>query len=64
MSHRKHTKNHSNQGRRLFNLQLGKYTLAFTGATGKEDIQTIKNLKKLHGEKWVSAWLKKRDVIH
>lgn len=51
------------KGRRIFNLQLDPFALALTGATGKEDLTTIRELQNKHGENWVSKWLEKREVL-
>ncbi|MCK5375402.1 MAG: conjugal transfer protein TrbE, partial [Alphaproteobacteria bacterium] len=50
------------EGRRLFNLQLGQFSLAFTGATGKEDLAAIRDLQEKHGKDWVSKWLQKKRI--
>ncbi len=49
-------------GRRLFQLELGPLALAFVGASGVEDRKTIKELHRLHGDKWVGHWLQRRDL--
>ena len=49
-------------GRRLFNLDLGPYALAFVGASGKEDIARIRELENQHGDLWKDAWIKERGV--
>lgn len=50
------------EGRRLFNLQLGPLTLALAGATGKEDVQKVRELKAEHGKGWVEKWLEYQGV--
>ncbi len=53
----------SSEGRRLFNLKLGDIALAMTGATGKEDLTTIRDLQqKYSGDSWVPEWLKIRGL--
>ncbi len=49
-------------GRRLFQLELGPVALAFVGASGVEDRRTIKELYRIHGEKWVGFWLQRRGL--
>lgn len=49
-------------GRRLFQLELGPVALAFVAASGKEDRQAVKELYRIHGEKWVGYWLKRQGV--
>jgi type IV secretion system protein VirB4 len=47
----------SEDGRRLYDLALGKLALAFVGSSDKESIATIKQLVAKHGDKWVKEWL-------
>ncbi len=47
-------------GRRLFDLGLSAAELAFLGASGKEDIARIRELRDACGEAWPSAWLRER----
>lgn len=47
---------------RLFSLALGPAALAFTGASGKEDLEAIKRLKLRHGTLWPAAWLEERGL--
>ena len=49
-------------GTRLFNLALDNIALSFVGASGKDDIKSIKNLIEEYGDEWVNYWLKKRGV--
>jgi len=49
-------------GTRLFNLALDEIALAFVGASGKDDIKSIKNLIEEYGDEWVKYWLKKRGI--
>lgn len=51
-------------GKRLFNLNLGPYALAFVGSSGKEDIARIRHLEETHGEKWPAEWLREKGVDH
>ncbi|NQY73242.1 MAG: conjugal transfer protein TrbE [Candidatus Margulisbacteria bacterium] len=52
----------SPEGRRLFDLQLGPIALSFVGASGKEDLNAIKNLKDQYQDKWPLRWLQQRGV--
>lgn len=49
-------------GRRLFQLELGPVALAFVAASGTDDRKTVKELSRLHGDDWVSHWLKRQGV--
>ncbi|MDQ7084931.1 MAG: conjugal transfer protein TrbE [Sulfurovum sp.] len=50
-------------GTRLFNLSLEPITLAFVGASGKEDIKAIKKLIEQYGkENWIPKWLERRGI--
>ena len=52
----------STEGRRLFDLNLGRTALAFVGASSKADIATIRELERVHGAEWPQRWLEKRGV--
>lgn len=52
----------SERGRRLYSLALGPLAMAFVGATGPEDIATIKKLEQTHGDGWVQVWLNDRGL--
>ncbi|CAG2138331.1 Type IV secretion system protein virB4 [Cupriavidus campinensis] len=45
-------------GRRKYQLGLGPVNLAFTGASGKEDIAMARSLIERHGERWTVEWLR------
>ncbi|BDB13994.1 VirB4 family type IV secretion/conjugal transfer ATPase [Acidithiobacillus ferrooxidans] len=47
-------------GRRLFELGLSGPELAFVGASGKEDIARIRELRDLYDWKWPGQWLRER----
>lgn len=47
-------------GRRLFSLGLSGPELAFVGASGKEDIARIQELRKNLGWEWPAQWLRER----
>ena len=49
-------------GRRLFDMALGAITLAFVGATGKDDLARIGELRQAHGPEWPVRWLQARGV--
>lgn len=52
----------SEEGRRLFELALGKITLSFVGASDKDSIIRIKELERDYGSEWVSYWLAERNI--
>lgn len=52
----------SEQGRRLYDLALGPLALALVGASDKDSIAAIQQLEARHGERWVKAWLRNRNV--
>lgn len=52
----------SPDGRRLFDMALGPITLSFVGASGKDDIKRIKELRQAHGEDWTTHWLLSRGI--
>lgn len=47
-------------GNRLFSLSLDPFTLAFVGVSGREEVDTIKQLQRDYGEKWVIEWTRRR----
>jgi type IV secretion system protein VirB4 len=47
---------------RLFSLALGPAALAFTGASGKEDLAEIRRLIAAHGNRWPEKWLEQRKL--
>lgn len=52
----------SPEGRRLFDMSLGPVALAFAGASGKDDLKRIRDLRDDHGPNWPAAWLKERGI--
>jgi len=52
----------SEKGRRLFDLGLGPLALSFVGASDKESLADIRMLEGKFGDRWVSEWLKERDL--
>lgn len=52
----------SPEGRRLFDMALGPVALAFAGASGKDDLKRIQDLRDAHGPNWPDAWLKERGI--
>lgn len=51
----------SEKGARLYELCLGKFSLAFVGSSDKDSINKIKKLKQKHGDKWIKEWLKEKN---
>lgn len=49
-------------GRRLFDMALGPVTLAFVGASGKEDLKRVRALHNKYGRDWPTRWLEQRGV--
>ncbi|TYR37160.1 VirB4 family type IV secretion/conjugal transfer ATPase [Mesorhizobium microcysteis] len=54
----------SPRGRRLFDMSLGPLTLAFVGASGKDEISRITALASEFGDAWPGRWLEERGVRH
>ncbi|WP_157016764.1 conjugal transfer protein TrbE [Mesorhizobium xinjiangense] len=52
----------SPEGRRMFDMALGPVALAFAGASGKEDLKRIQQLRQDHGAGWPAAWLTERGI--
>ncbi len=52
----------SPEGRRLFDMALGPLALAFTGATGKDDLKRIRALYHDYGRDWSIEWLKLKGI--
>ena len=52
----------SPDGRRLFDMALGPITLSFVGASGKDDIKRIKDLRQTYGDDWTTHWLLSRGI--
>jgi len=49
-------------GQRLFDLGLGPVALAFVGASGKEDLTTVRELAASYGPDWPAEWLWRRGL--
>ncbi len=47
-------------GRRLFELGLTAPQLAFVGASGKEDLERVRELRAALGDAWPAQWLRER----
>ncbi|MCK0509593.1 VirB4 family type IV secretion/conjugal transfer ATPase [Aromatoleum buckelii] len=47
----------SESGRRLYDLALGPFALAFVGSSDKESVTSIKSLEAKFGDQWVHEWL-------
>ena len=52
----------SPDGRRQFDMALGPITLSFVGASGKDDLKRIDELRLHYGETWPVEWLKERGI--
>jgi len=52
----------SEKGRRLYDLALGHFTLAFVGASDKDSVAQIKKLKERFGNDWIHHWLASRHL--
>jgi type IV secretion system protein VirB4 len=48
-------------GRRLIQLALQKNTLAFIGVSDKENVTSIKSLKKEFGPTWPKEWIRRQN---
>ena len=48
--------------RRLFNIGFGPVALAFVGVSGPEVRARIGEIRKMHGDGWISEWLRVRGV--
>lgn len=49
-------------GRRMFQLGLGKIALAFVGVSGKDQMAHVRELKSSHGDMWVYHYLQERGI--
>lgn len=49
-------------GRRMFDLGLGKVALAFLGISGKEDAAKLREVQAAYGDDWVCRWMADRGV--
>jgi type IV secretion system protein VirB4 len=47
---------------RMFDLGLAPVALSFAGASGKDDLKTIRELKELYGTEWPAHWLRYRGL--
>jgi type IV secretion system protein VirB4 len=52
----------SDEGRRLFRLNLGPLALAFVATSSKGDIAKVRRLMSEHPDTWPVEWLRDRDV--
>ncbi|XP_060078904.1 probable conjugal transfer protein TrbE part 2 [Ylistrum balloti] len=52
----------SDDGRRIFDLDLRAVSLAFVAATSKQDVQRCKQMMAMHGDAWVSLWLEYKGI--
>jgi type IV secretion system protein VirB4 len=51
----------SETGRRLYDLALGSFALAFVGSSDKESVAAIKQLETKHGDQWINEWLERKQ---
>ena len=49
-------------GRRIFSFGFGPVALSFVGASGQEDLRTIKHLIDTQGDRWPAHWLRQRGL--
>ena len=54
----------SESGRRLYDLALGQFALAFVGASDKESVAAIRQLEAKHCDQWIDEWLARKNVSH
>jgi type IV secretion system protein VirB4 len=47
---------------RLFDLGLAPASLSFVGASNKDDLKRIRELRKQHGQEWPAHWLASRNL--
>ncbi len=52
----------NSDGRRMFELGLGKVALAFVGASGKEHAIRVQKMKAQHGDEWVYRYLQEQGL--
>lgn len=52
----------SEAGRRLYDLAIGPFTMAFVGASDKDSVAVIKQLETKYGERWIDEWLRIKKV--
>lgn len=49
-------------GRRLFDMALGPIALSFVGASGRDDLKRISELRNRHGATWPAHWMEERGI--
>jgi type IV secretion system protein VirB4 len=47
---------------RLFDLGLAPVALSFVGASNKNDLKQIRELRAIHGQEWPAHWLRRRNL--
>lgn len=52
----------SPEGKRMFQLELGRVALSFVATSGTDDKVIARQLKAIHGENWVAEWLREKGV--
>jgi type IV secretion system protein VirB4 len=49
-------------GRRIFSFGFGPVSLSFVGASGQDDLRTVRNLINTYGNNWPAHWLRQRGL--
>lgn len=52
----------NSEGRRMFQLGLGKIALSFVGVSGKDQMALVRSLKEKYGTHWVYHYLQERGI--
>lgn len=52
----------SPEGRRMFQLELGKVAFAFVATSGKDDRKLAREMIAIHKNNWVAEWLREKGV--
>jgi type IV secretion system protein VirB4 len=47
---------------RMFDLGLAPVALSFAGASNKDDLKRVRELRKQHGQEWPARWLASRGM--
>jgi len=53
----------SEKGRRLINLELGPFALAFLAVSDKDTVAEVKSCAALYGEGWIEQWLARKGLL-
>jgi type IV secretion system protein TrbE len=54
----------SESGRRLYDLAINPFAMAFVGTANKESVALIKQLEAKQGEHWLHEWLDRNQLSH